>query len=94
MNKKIKIVDSKEPHHFSSIEEYLLNAYGEKKLNESKRNRTYTYLDVIGYTLDSCGRETVQGKYYELNEIEDFMYCGFLEEDEQNVVDGEENTND
>jgi len=75
MNKKIKIVESNIPHHFSSIEEYLLNTYGEKKLNDSKRNRTYTYLDVIGYTLDENGFELEEGKYYELDEIEDMMIC-------------------
>ncbi len=74
MNKKIKIVESNSPHHFSSIEEYLLNTYGEKKLNESKRNRTYTYLDVIGYTLDENGFEFQEGQYYELEDIEDLMF--------------------
>lgn len=79
---RVKIVDGKDISEFKTIDEYLLYTYGEKKLEESKRNSNPTFLDVIGYTLDSSGFETVEGAYYELDEIEDMMYNDDLEEND------------
>lgn len=68
-----------------SIEEYLVSTYGQKRLDESKQDRSYTHLDVIGYTTDKSGYEmqdrNVNGygdeygyrDYYELDDIEDMM---------------------
>jgi hypothetical protein len=73
MVKKVKIIEASDLNKFKSIDEYLLHTYGEKKLKESKRHSHPTFLDVIGYTLDKDGFETVEGKYYELHEITTLM---------------------
>jgi hypothetical protein len=78
-----------------SIEEYLIDTYGEKRLNESKQNSSYTHLDVIGYTLDKMGYEIQDHNssgygneykykdYYELDEIEEMMNEKWEEKDEE-----------
>lgn len=72
---RVKILKTdKDIKDFSSIDDYLLHTYGEKKLEESKKDREFTFLDVVGYTLDSRDFEKEDGKYYELNEIENCMY--------------------
>lgn len=70
---KVKIVQAAELADFKSIDEYLLHTYGKKKLNQSISNSNPTFLDVIGYTLDGQGFETVEAKAYELEEIEEMM---------------------
>lgn len=72
MTKKVAIQPNN-PSQFRTIDEYLLHTYGEKKLKESVRDSNPTFLDVIGYTLDKGGLETVEGHTYELEEIEDMM---------------------
>lgn len=67
---KVDIVKHSDFKGFKSIDEYLLHTYGEKKLQLSKVDSNHTCLDVIGYTLNKRGFETVNGKYYELDEIE------------------------
>lgn len=78
LKKTIKIVESKNLNDFSSIDEYLIYTYGEKKLKNSMVNSSPTFLDVIGYTLEGRKRdgfnfETVENKMYSLEEIEELM---------------------
>lgn len=73
MNKNVNIVQGKQLSEFQSVDEYLLHTYGEKKLMYSTSNSNPTFLDVIGYTLDDRGFETVEDKDYELEEIEEMM---------------------
>ncbi|WP_148039093.1 hypothetical protein [Brevibacillus gelatini] len=87
MKKKVKIINSSDMSMFSNINEYLLHTYGEKKLEESKRNSDPTFLDIIGYTLDGRRLETVEGAYYELDEIEDLMYYSPFEEESEEEND-------
>ncbi|MGG1664511.1 hypothetical protein [Brevibacillus sp. NRS-1366] len=87
MNKKVNIVQGKRLSEFNSIDEYLTYAYGVKKLEQSKVNSDPTFLDVIGYTLDECGFETVEEKTYDLEEIEAMMIN--IEEDEDKKDLGE-----
>ncbi|GED72532.1 hypothetical protein BRE01_62340 [Brevibacillus reuszeri] len=82
MNKKVSIVQGKQLSDFKSIDEYLLHTYGEKKLAQSLVNCEPTFLDVIGYTLDKRGFETVEANSYELEEIE-VMMVGTLENVEE-----------
>src|SRR5690606_32911989 len=72
-----------------SIEKYLLSTYGEKKMKQVQQDSlggsSYTFLDVVGYTLDKSGYESQDRNgngfgeqyryknYYELEEIEDMM---------------------
>lgn len=74
---KVNIIDrDKDLKDFKTVDEYLEYTYGEKKLKESKKDSEFTYLDVVGYTLDKQGYETEDGdgKYYDLDEIEKCMY--------------------
>jgi hypothetical protein len=76
---KIKITDQADSlYDYDSVEEYLNATYGEKKLKESRNSSVdkYTFLDVIGYTLDEHGYETENANtkgYYELDEIVGMM---------------------
>lgn len=73
LNKKVSVVQGKQLSEFKSIDEYLLHTYGEKKLAQSLVNSEPTFLDVVGFTLDKSGFEAVEGKCYELDEIEVMM---------------------
>lgn len=68
--KKINIIQDSDYKKFENIDQYLLHTYGERKLEESKKDSNPTFLDVIGYTLDKRGFETVEGKYYDLDELD------------------------
>lgn len=84
--KKVNIVQD-DLSKFNNIDEYLLHTYGEKKLQQSMLEHSPTFLDVIGYTLNKRGFETVERKCYELDEIEEKMNGNIeidYEEDEQN----------
>jgi len=78
--KNVSIIKA-DPDKFGSIQEYLLHTYGEKKLKESKEFHSPTVLDVVGFTLDKQGFENVEGKNYELDEIEETM-VGNVEDEE------------
>lgn len=80
-----------------SIEQYLLQTYGQKRLDQSKLDSIYTHLDVVGYTLDKRGYEIESGlnisgqygdeyghrDYYELDEMEDMMWNKWEENDKK-----------
>ncbi|MFC8688174.1 hypothetical protein [Brevibacillus porteri] len=83
MTKKVSIVLGKQLSDFNNnIDEYLLHTYGEKKLVQSKVNSNPTFLDVVGYTLNKGDLESIEGAFYELEEIED-MRDGTLKSNEQ-----------
>ncbi|ATF13674.1 hypothetical protein A616_17300 [Brevibacillus brevis X23] len=82
MTKKVNIVQGKQLSDFKNIDEYLLHTYGEKKLEQSMVNSNPTFLDAVGYTLNHGDLETIEGAYYELEEIED-LRNGTLSADEQ-----------
>jgi hypothetical protein len=63
------------------INDYLNSTYTKEELDFTKISEP-TFLDVIGYTLDEDGFETVEGKYYELEEIEALMHEKWDSEDE------------
>lgn len=85
MMKKVTIVEPNELSKYNSINEYLINTYGKKKLEQSRENSNPTFLDVIGYTLNHRGFETIEPKAYELEEIEEMMKP--IEDEELEVVD-------
>ncbi|WP_157448546.1 hypothetical protein [Brevibacillus brevis] len=82
MTKKVNIIKSKSPSDFASIEDYLLYTYGATKLENSNVNSNPTFLDVVGYTLNKGDLESIEGAFYELEEIED-MRDGTLKANEQ-----------
>lgn len=57
----------------NDIEDYLTNTYTQEEFDFTRISEP-TFPDVIGYTLDEDGFETVEGAYYELEEIEALMY--------------------
>jgi hypothetical protein len=67
------------------IDDYLKSTYTSKQLDFTKVSEP-TFLDVVGYTLDEDGFETVEGKYYELEEIEELMN-GNIDLDEEDDHD-------
>lgn len=70
------------------IADYLTSTYTPEELDHTRISEP-TFLDVIGYTCDEDGFETVEGAYYELEEIEEMMY-GFNLNDIEGMDDEDE----